>query len=226
MHNDNAVYNADVSGEAWERGFSALLAHVGGTGPARPASNACWRQISTLPKLSVQRTEYTLDLNPWNRSVERNLASPARRKREGVAPRSYINRIIHSAAMGQSIYVSGLFHLQQGSVELPAPLVGIRQRGCSASVQLVFIGEQWFPLSCDFLCSLALSLAMQARSQVSTMGGGHFLTDTISIAQPRLLRMASLACTHCALGLVAGAGARSSNRDRGSQGPRAENPEL
>ena len=58
---------------------------------------------------------------------------------------------------------------------------------------------------------------LQARSQVSTMGGSFFAQH-----DPRLLLLASLACTHCALGVVAGGGARSYNRERGSTGPRAE----
>ena len=48
----------------------------------------------------------------------------------------------------------------------------------------------------------------------------------ISIAELCLLRMASLAYTHCALRLVAGMAARSYNRQQSSPGPHAESPEL
>ena len=47
---------------------------------------------------------------------------------------------------------------------------------------------------------------------------GESFFATVRIAKPRLLCMASLTCTHCALGL---AGAWSYNRERGSPGPRA-----
>ena len=64
-------------------------------------------------------------------------------------------------------------------------------------------------------------LVDQACSQVSTMGG-HFLPNMVSIAEPCLLCMALLVCTHCVLGLVTGAETWSYNRKRCSPGPRTE----